>query len=424
MSKQPPILVLRGTYPKVAAHIEQWNEQQKKADGTPDLKRCLRDHHLQLTEKLCLCLSRQLQKNRFIKKQVGVQTNLFANAAGLAVMLNCSTDSIYRYYNRLKLAGIITGKIFHGTNSNVEITLNPSLLCFADENPIIQMKPLRDNRLGEISTQLQIASCNHTVSGTASQTNSVNDKVDLLKEKKINKSESDKPFLKTEPKTAVDKSQKPEPPQNTSEGRADRTHSHDSSRQVNQMSAGQRSSLSPAQLAQMLAYVNFIVAFIKHTLYDKIKFLSKNQLQFINEFFIAHFEKRQPLQHAKEYDRLTALLSLIAAWKKRKPDRFIPIPTVYFSDTFDKGFLNWDKEFGTDILTRKEKYKELEMNYQVTTELFKRFNYAVTLYLKNRDTHSYNQARQYLGKLGMDELIVQFDEIVIDSFENRKTKAA
>lgn len=54
--------------------------------------------------------------------------SLQTNNKQLARLVKCSARTIQRHIVKLKLAGFITRKIFHGSNANYELLINPKLL--------------------------------------------------------------------------------------------------------------------------------------------------------------------------------------------------------------------------------------------------------------------------------------------------------
>ena len=79
---------------------------------------------------------------------------LQTNNKQLAKLVKCSSRTIQRHILKLHSAGIITGKVFHGSNSNFELLINPKIL-------LVKQKLTVDKAQKQFREQIERAEQNH-----------------------------------------------------------------------------------------------------------------------------------------------------------------------------------------------------------------------------------------------------------------------
>ena len=70
--------------------------------------------------------------------------SLRTNNVQLAKLNNCSTRTIHRHINKLLQAGILTKKVWHGTNSSYELWINPKILLVTKHTSPSEVKIVED----------------------------------------------------------------------------------------------------------------------------------------------------------------------------------------------------------------------------------------------------------------------------------------
>ncbi len=66
--------------------------------------------------------------------------SLQTNNKQLSTLMKCSSRTIQRHITKLQSAGIIINKIFHGSNSNFELWINPNILLIKQKLSVDKLK--------------------------------------------------------------------------------------------------------------------------------------------------------------------------------------------------------------------------------------------------------------------------------------------
>lgn len=130
---------------------------------------------------------------RFLAKASSVEDlnlddlpGLRTNNVQLAKLANASPRTIQRHINRLQQSGIITRKVWHGSNSSYELWLNPDILLARRRKTVEEAelslklaieRYMENERTEQLSEELS-TNCPHTDSGNNSYTNNILNAVD------------------------------------------------------------------------------------------------------------------------------------------------------------------------------------------------------------------------------------------------------
>ena len=122
-----------------------------------------------------------LKANGSQEIQANKLPTLQTNNVQLAKLVKCSTRTIQRHIIKLRQSGIITGKIFHGSNSNYEVLINPNILLVKQKlsvdkaNQDLQQALIlaRQNEAKSSLLTFQKTNCPHTYSSNTRNINNI-----------------------------------------------------------------------------------------------------------------------------------------------------------------------------------------------------------------------------------------------------------
>lgn len=134
----------------------------------------LRDHHYQLIKELVIIARKAVAYNNaylfaegFNRVDTSQPYHIEVSYPALRNNLGgCDRSTIYRRLERLKVAGLLCGKIFHGTNAPFELLITPGILLLWDkQNPNFEpTAPLPGKTVQSAFPAGQSANCNHIIS--------------------------------------------------------------------------------------------------------------------------------------------------------------------------------------------------------------------------------------------------------------------
>ena len=107
--------------------------------------------------------------------------SLKTNNVQLATLSHSSSRTIQRHISKLMEAGVITEKVWHGSNASYEVWINPKILCVTRKKSQNELKMERDEQLRKQALEAQKAHFEkeqstkrpHTDSGNTGNTNNI-----------------------------------------------------------------------------------------------------------------------------------------------------------------------------------------------------------------------------------------------------------
>lgn len=303
---------------------------------------------------------------------------LQTNNRQLAKLVKCSSRTIQRHILKLQSAGIVTSKIFHGSNSNFEVLINPKILLVKEKLPVDNPKnlltdtlnPGSQNNLKSSFSKFQKTNCPDTYScNTGKQINNIiiavhNSELSASdipgNEKRSSLSLTD--FIETgEPgngtgdtgeiaKVGFEKQEKIDKKnvENTGEiaSRADKLDD----RNV---------PPDPARDNSLTLYTSLLWLMARNLLYKEID-LTDRQVLIAKKLIRKLYEPASTANIPNVHQHYVERISLVAKYVKKDPlNRYVPLPYKYFDTNNPKGFVGTKKWYQADQLRKREVEREL-----------------------------------------------------------------
>ena len=144
------------------AYVDDYNYRTEK------LADKLRQTTISTAQDIIKIYAMAFRRYEQLRKQTGLEDlslpSVFLNNVQLSFRLKINKRTVQRHIAKLQEAGIITQKLWHGTNSGYEVWLNEKILGLGEQAEYVKanfQKALKTELLNEEST-----TCRHTVSCT------------------------------------------------------------------------------------------------------------------------------------------------------------------------------------------------------------------------------------------------------------------
>ncbi|MBI3519522.1 MAG: hypothetical protein HY062_09230 [Bacteroidetes bacterium] len=287
---------------------------------------------------------------------------LQTNNRQLAKLVKCSSRTIQRHIAKLQLAGIVTSKVFHGSNSNFEVLINPKILLVRKQQPVHNLKKQfqeeiqqsSQNPLKSTFSELQKTNCPDTYTGNIyikenniiiEVDNSVNNKAgDLTGNRTGDTGEIAQVFSDKQKKNEEKNMQK------TGEIalRADKLDD--------------RNVLSdPARNNSLILYTNLLWLMARNLLYKEAD-LTEHQIEIAKDLIRKLYEPASTSNLPNVHQQYVERISLVSKYLKKDPvKRYVPLPYKYFDIHNPHGFVGTKKWYQADQLRKREVEKELAL---------------------------------------------------------------
>ncbi len=364
------------------------------------------------------------------------QIPLFTNNVQLGKMGNCSPRTIQRHIKRLCEAGIITHKIWHGSNSSYELLINPKVLGKSvkkgvDNSKLNSKEQENLNTKNQYLTKREETTCLHTdVTSNNSYTTNILIAVDKLntkmssfsltgtqksrnatsnnfsgytEEKCPKKSEIS---YNTGDKKNTGSSKKIDVAPKEAEGNAQK-------KRVTLQTDGEISSEDVTLSASRKQFSQGLWQYAENILYSDYH-LTEYQKERAKEHLLqwyAPFKTEAALLkiHQVYVDRLGLVQKYIA---KDKENRYVPLPNTYFDLNNPNGF----KGTRSWYFKQKEREKEVQLQLILKRQIRKfEQNEQKPDHQKTSSLEVFRQCETRLGKLGKPELVQAFHAAVMQS---------
>lgn len=341
-----------------------------------DLRRKLRTEHMNLLRLMIRLYSVQLrQSDMQLMIQPGELPTFKTNSPALAKVLDCSPRTIRNLLTRLISAEVITGKQTHGTKRNYELKFSPNVLSLCRG-----MFPKAD--LERIDGELK-QSAKHEIEEdlrkrlplfVASKTTKENN-LDSLE----NKAHAMPLHIDLPGNPAKQNPEKPLDaiPGNRKSSRAKETVKQEEAGRSPENTGKPASILDldssanhlPNTLAQVIDWQRFegyyirLLSLIQAVLYPRLDYLAESQIRQIHRYLALEFGKTGPEDYQKTYLELRTRILIVEGYLKRKPGRYVPIPSRYFDTENPNGFEKtalWYEKMGQSAQKRKQYAKRYQ----------------------------------------------------------------
>lgn len=321
MSAAPIKMKWGPTYTALAAYRRNYNEGLKdKETGERCIKKEVRSNHMRLAEHLIRLYSQHIDKQKVF--YLDAMQPYRTNNGKLADILGVAKRSVVNHMNRLVEAGIISYKNFRGSYADYEIHLNPAIIDVqgsVDDAAKLNQE-LQDTVNAEI---LELSTENDQNYPHIAQTLPL-----ILEFYKINKeivtnAVNNYRYSSNDTRKAAVLSEKAKKQPENGESLPD--------------------NLAKDQENLMLAKILFDLS--KSKMFYRLKFISDSEEKLARTWFFKQLKKSGD-QNKRVFEELTLRIHLVHEFLTNKKnskyefqERFVPIPSVFFSETNKNGFV-------------------------------------------------------------------------------------
>lgn len=328
---------------------------------------------------------------------------LQTNNRQLAKLVKCSARTIQRHLIKLQIAGIVTHKVFHGSNSNFEVLINPNILLIRDKQPVeIHKNQFRERVMqpsqNTVKTDFlknETTNCLHTYSGTTSNKKNniiitVNNSLPNTGNISGDTGEIAKGFLEKEKKVEEKKL-------NDAGEIASRADKLDN-RNV---------SPDPARDNSLTLYVNLFWLMARNLLY-KETYLTDYQITTAKILIRKLYEPASTANLPNVHQQYIERIALVDKFIKKDPvNRYVPLPYKYFDTSNHTGFIGTKKWHQADQLRKKEVEQEL-----VLKRLIRKYQRNQKTRLKST-LQLFRECENTIGKFNNPALTQRFHAAVL-----------
>jgi hypothetical protein len=318
---------------------------------------------------------------------------LRTNNHQLAGLAKCSTRSIQRYIQKLQDAGIITHKIWHGSNSSYELLINPDILLTTPEPPAF------------------------TAKSVAAKTSETQPKQDFQVDQKTNWLHTYTSYVNNNIIIDVDHVDNLEP-----EGSPSSNAGNDAGYSIAGHTEGKIGSElkeknkpgpaddGPEHQASVDFYVFMLWTLAQNTLYQD-KFVTPEQEVQAKRHLRKLYEPVSAAQLPRVHQIYTERIALASKYVKKDPQRrYVQLPHRYFDVTNNGGFVGTKKWWQIDNQRKKEVQRKLVLHAQVRKY---QHNVQKVGNKQRPPLQVYQECEQRLGKLQDPSLLQQFHAAIL-----------
>lgn len=306
--------------------------------------------------------------------------SLRTNNIQLSKMSNASPRTIQRHIHKLIEAGIITHKVWHGTNSDYELWINPLILLVSLKKSSKEAK-IELNRLlakalkEEVVTKGLKSICPHTNTGNPRNINNIVIEVD----KSLSSASSNKTGYETGNETG-NETQRSSPSLTVSNSTSYKTRYAGENVQKNSKGAGENTRLrteqnkelnapkrSSERTASLSFYASMLWILAKNVLYREV-YLTDRQEEKAKELLL-HWYDPVPDKHLSNVHQCyLERVGLVRKYLNKDPRRYVQLPYLYFDTKNPSGFA------GTKVWHEKHLIRKNEVrNHLILSNQIRRF---------------------------------------------------
>lgn len=433
------------TFKKIREFANNYNEQfiktkesnytgtnchsKKKLD--PDIEKkkinsissMLRRPHIQLMEKLAICLSQQIGLDQKIYGVVSYSIKeddlpwLRTNNCALATILECTPRTIYMQLKRLENCGFIQNRTYHGTRSDYKLKLNSSCLYLVNKDMPVLM-PLSESSQTDPSETPDIPrneTQNRGFTDEGLKEFPLNDKGTI----KINNNKLSGEIVENTISSLSSKFKGTK----TEQGNSSESSKEKSKKISLKGSSGTDKNAPPVAAdppslddldPEVRKYGQLLINFMYGTLFSRLHYHAPNQINYSRQFLRDQLCGLEGRELKAKFNELKERIQLVWDWMQRDSDRYIPIPSKYLDPTNPGGFSRtklWHDKMKDNRIKLKESHER-------TMEFYGRWealNKVLNRYLMDQNTDAYKRAKKYLEK-NNPEICDAFDIMVINKF--------
>lgn len=359
---------------------------------------------------------------------------LKTNNVQLAKMANASPRTIQRHIKKLQEAGIITRKVWHGTNSGYELWINPNILLARCRKTMQEVKTALNDVLKQ-SIDNDVVIENHT--STCPHTDSCNNSYksnNLLKgvdnsngQAKIERTGNDSSYISgnssersslplTDESVIAGNNSGNDVSGYTGEKVAEKIEDAGEKvrikRAKNQRSGGLKTSnQDSARSASLNLYISLLWSLAKNVLYSDV-FLTDRQCE-IAQTLIRQWYEPVATQHLSSVHQIyVERIGLVRKFLQKDPEkRFVQLPYRYFNPENPNGFAGTKKWWKEHEKRKLEVQAKLILHAQI-----RRFvnNEKKEPSKQKPPLQLYRECETRVGKLGDPGLLQEFHAAILN----------
>jgi len=426
-------------YKALNAHIDVHNKRTK------ELKDKVRLSVVATARELIRLYGASLVKaNRVEKLDLENLPSLRTNNVQLAKAGHGSGRTIQRHLLKLKKAGIITKKVWHGSNASYEVWINPDILKIKESKPAKTPEELKEelNKIAERALEKELSSekntkCPHTETGN----NKNNIVIEGVKVDKSDDCESGgegmcDETIRHEPKlmddaagndtgNATGNTERGNPFGGKYRGTGKKMRSR-----LEKKGAGGRASEADQTIVEnenqlerkreIDFHVDLLWSMAKNTLYSE-RYLTNGQVEKAKAHLYEWYDAVSTERLSWIHQVYTERIALAHKYVKKDPrNRFITLPATYFDLENMKGFR------GTKVWWEKQTAHEREVKHKLVLHA------QVRRFLNNLKKNSadripplklFRDCEARIGKLGDSSLLEAFHAQVLKPLNQTEVRA-
>lgn len=323
-----------------------------------------------------------LKTNGYQEVDIEKLPSLQTNNKQLAKLVKCSSRTIQRHILKLQAAGIITNKIFHGSNSNYELLINPNILLVKQKLNVDNVKKqfqealdqAKENEAKSHLLDIQKTNCPDTYScNTSNKINNIIIAVDnssqTASEITGNDFKGSSLSLTNEIFTSYNTgnrtgntgeiaksvSEKQENFEKNIHGTGEIASRADKSGYKN-------FAPDPARDNSLSLYVSLLWLMARNLLYKNVD-LTDRQVLIAKKLIQKLYDPVATSKLSNTHQHYVERISLVAKYIKKDPaHRFVPLPYIYFDTNNPNGFVGTKKWHQDDQVRKKEVQRELTLS--------------------------------------------------------------
>ncbi|WP_346881268.1 hypothetical protein [uncultured Algibacter sp.] len=389
------------------------------------------DNHIKNHNKDCECLAEKIRQSttstaKNIIKIYGLSLlkagnlqiidsnnppSLRTNNAQLAKMGNASPRTIQRHIIKLMECGIITQKIWHGSNSSYELKVNSNILLIKSEQPINKSQneeirttfqtPIKQETKNNITTN-----CPHTDTSNNSYINNIIIAVDNLKSQM-----SSLPLTKRNGSRNATSNILSGYTEEKSAKKLDDAEGKVRKERATIHTSAENSLENLARPAFLKPYVDALWKLARNTIY-KEHYLTQSQVNQANELLYLWYQPVAEKDIARVHQVYVDRIEIVQKYLKKDPEsRYVQLPNKYFDPKNKYGFAG----------TRSWYFKQKEQRQELKCKLI--LNAQIRTFLNNEKKETskqkprlelFRKCETRIGKLGKPALVDAFHASILE----------
>lgn len=345
--------------------------------------------------------------------------SLQTNNKQLSKLVKCSSRTIQRHIAKLQASGIIINKIFHGSNSNFELWINPNILLIKQKLSVDNLKKefqeaLERTKQNELKSTLSLAqktNCPDTYpSNNSYKINNIIIDVDNSQRSSLSLTKKVDTSYETGNMAG-----------NTGEIAQVFSEKQKNSEEKKMQEAGEIASRAdkisdrnvppdPARDNSLNLYVSLLWLMARNLLY-KNTFLTERQVLIAKKLIRKLYDPVSTANLPNTHQHYVERISLVSKYLQKDPEhRFVPLPYRYFDTNNLKGFVGTKQWHQADQKRKKEVEREL-----VLSRVIRKYqnNQKKDTALKKPQLQLFRECENTIGKFNDASLTQRFHAAVL-----------